>query len=475
MVDACCAPGCKNNRGDGKGRAFYRIPKDPERRQKWVAAIKRARRQQKKSEDWEPKNPGFRVCSEHFISGQKSDNPLSLDYVPSVFPYVPSKDKRKKQQKINRRRTKQAEKSSPPPAEDLSVDWPEDDSYPLAGSDIVAGVSPVKTSHSEPQSTPDNHESTATPPCASEDRETNIRSFDSINEKSLQNNDKKVKILTGLPTFSVLMILFDFVAPFLKDDSGMTPFQQFMLTLIKLRLNFTFDFLSYYFSVDLITVSKLFKHCISVMHCRLVPILVIWPDRESFKKTLPCVFRNTPYEKTVCIIDCFEIFIEKPINLSALHPVHESLHTIKYLIAICPQGMISFVSNGWGGCTSDKFITEQSNFLCNLLPEDLVLAYQSFTFNKNAQSSQPETKISAFTPGKEQLEPVRLKGTRSLPSLKKHIKKVIGLLRLKYTILQGSVPIDFMFIDKENDVTCLDKIVNVCCALTNVCESVVSF
>uniref|UniRef100_A0A668AB04 THAP domain-containing protein 1 n=1 Tax=Myripristis murdjan TaxID=586833 RepID=A0A668AB04_9TELE len=70
MVDSCCAPGCQNSRRrQVKGKAFYRIPKDPDRRQKWISAIKRARSEQKKTERWEPTGNGFRLCSDHFISG----------------------------------------------------------------------------------------------------------------------------------------------------------------------------------------------------------------------------------------------------------------------------------------------------------------------------------------------------------------------------------------------------------------------
>lgn len=113
------------------------------------------------------------------------------------------------------------------------------------------------------------------------------------------------------------------------------------------------------------------------MYCTLVPSLIVWPEREILRKTLPNAFRHKHFEKKKCIIDCFEIFIEKPSNLLAsaqCYTTHTSHHSMKYLIAINPQGSICFISNGWGGRTSDKFITENSNFLSHLLPGDLVLA-----------------------------------------------------------------------------------------------------
>ncbi|CAL1544743.1 unnamed protein product, partial [Lymnaea stagnalis] len=53
-------------------------------------------------------------------------------------------------------------------------------------------------------------------------------------------------------------------------------------------------------------------------------------------------------------------------------------HTIKHLIGITPQGYISFISKGLGGRTSDKYVTENSKFLDNLLPGDIILADRGF-------------------------------------------------------------------------------------------------
>ena len=42
------------------------------------------------------------VCSAHFVSGNKSDDPLSPDYIPRVFSYVGSSDKHRSKRQLER-------------------------------------------------------------------------------------------------------------------------------------------------------------------------------------------------------------------------------------------------------------------------------------------------------------------------------------------------------------------------------------
>ena len=57
---------------------------------------------------------------------------------------------------------------------------------------------------------------------------------------------------------------------------------------------------------------------------------------------------------------------------------YKHYNTAKYLICISPQGVITFISKGWGGCTSDKYITEHSGFLRYLKHGDVILVNRGF-------------------------------------------------------------------------------------------------
>ena len=70
------------------------------------------------------------------------------------------------------------------------------------------------------------------------------------------------------------------------------------------------------------------------------------------------------------IIDCFEIFVERPSNLKARAATwsnYKHHNTVKVLL-----GVISFVSDSWGGRVSDKHLTENSEILRKLLHGDIL-------------------------------------------------------------------------------------------------------
>ena len=100
------------------------------------------------------------------------------------------------------------------------------------------------------------------------------------------------------------------------------------------------------------------------MYIRLKP-LVQWPTRDAVRKTMPLEFRRH-FSRCVAVIDCFEVFTERASDLKAKAQSYSNYkhhQTVKFLIALCPSGAISFISQGWGGRTSDKHLTELWHFV----------------------------------------------------------------------------------------------------------------
>lgn len=66
-----------------------------------------------------------------------------------------------------------------------------------------------------------------------------------------------------------------------------------------------------------------------------------------------------------------------------------------------------------------------------------------------------------------------MEGTRRIAHLRIHVERIIGVVRNKYKILSSTIPISMVLPCDGENVTFVDKIVTVCCALTNMCPCVV--
>ena len=197
---------------------------------------------------------------------------------------------------------------------------------------------------------------------------------------------------------------------------------------------------------------------------------------------MPFSFIRTYGLKVTSIIDCFKLFIEKPSNLlakSCTWSQYKHYNTAKYLIGITPQDVISFISNGWGGRVSGKYIVENSGYLKYITPGDFVLADRGFDVADSLALFGATLDIPAFTRGKNQLAAVDIENTRRLANDRIHVERIIGSVRQRFQILSatGVLPKEMVshHIHDDNDYVILDSVVKVCCSLNNVAEGVVPF
>ena len=263
------------------------------------------------------------------------------------------------------------------------------------------------------------------------------------------DTDSKVTFYTGLPNLKILCCLFNFLKPIITENgnSVLLYFEEFSLTLMRLRLNLSIRDLAFRFKISKSTSSKVFLRWISIMYFRRKH-LIKWPARNELMETMPLCFRKYFEAKVAVIIDCFEIFINKPSNLRARATTwsqYKHHNTVKFLIGVSPQGVITFVSKARGGCFSDKYLTEHCSILKNILPGDVVLADRGFKIADSVGFYCGVLKIPGFAKGKLQLTCLDVETTQKIAPVRVHVERVIGLLCNKYKVLQSIMPLYYLY------------------------------
>ena len=194
--------------------------------------------------------------------------------------------------------------------------------------------------------------------------------------------------------------------------------------------------------------------------------LISWPTKDVIRSKLPKSFK-CKFKRCVCIIDCTEIFIQRPYNVKVraqTWSTYKSQNTMKYLIGITPSGSISYLSQGWGGRASDKVITLESDFLSKLEHGDEVLADRGFLIQEELAAVGATLRIPSFTKGKTQLSGGEVDRSRQLSRVRIHVERVIGALKM-CRILSTAIPI--------SQVDLIDHFVTVCAGITNLRGAIV--
>lgn len=252
-----------------------------------------------------------------------------------------------------------------------------------------------------------------------------------------------------------------FVLKLLADESGIK-LDNIYLTLEKIKLNHTFIILGDEYGKSPSNANTIFRKTIPIL-AHYLKRFIFWPSQKSIKASLPLPFRAR-YNNVQSIIDCFEIEIQKPSN-----PLYQALtwseykkcNTIKYLISSTPDGTINFISEGFGGRTTDATIVEKSQYLNILPPYCKIMADRGFKHiecllqKKGCTLIRPLSVSNNVNPTKSEVIE-----TRRIASLRIHIERVIGRLR-EFELLTPHAGIPYQTLD------IIDEIVLIAAALIN--------
>ena len=438
--DKCCVSGCQNRKGcpeewmvrnHVEELKFHVFPPDADLRSKWEFSIRKAL--DKKSFTAADHKV---VCSNHFEYGK----PTPLSPTPSIF--LTESDLKWKRSPHRRRKINRA-----------TVEVP------------CKRIAPneIKESSNDSQST-----------------------FQKIPMYFGQiTRESDVKLFTGIKDTATFKFLFDqlsFNANNMKYWRGekLTPDkaavlaerkgpqrklsleQEFLLTLMKLRLGTLIEDLAWRFDISSGLTSQIFFTWVRLIALDLA-FIIKWPSRKDIKRNLPDIFLKH-FPRCISIIDCTEFFTETPSSLevqAALWSEYKHHCTVKVLIAITPNGAISYVSDSYGGRASDKFIVEDSDFLERLRPGDQLMADRGFKISDILAFRQCSLAIPPPKKSDSQMTGDNVRRTSRVANARIYVENAIG--RVKYfRILRMELPILLLPV--------IDDIIKCCCIFTNFSE-----
>ena len=204
---------------------------------------------------------------------------------------------------------------------------------------------------------------------------------------------------------------------------------ELLMTLVELRHDFPESDLAARFGISQPTVSRIFSAWIRCMYHAFREI-DIWPSRSLVDTFMLDSFRQK-YPSTRVIIDATEFHIEKPANpdvQASTWSNYKNTNTLKLLVGVTPNAVISFLSSLWGGRISDKELTKRSKLLEKLERGDSIMADRGFDIG----SIMPEgtnVNIPPFLGGRPQFEADELVVTRRIASLRIHVERAMELIK----------------------------------------------
>ena len=242
-------------------------------------------------------------------------------------------------------------------------------------------------------------------------------------------------------------------------------FFQFIMCLIRLRLNLPHLVIADMFGVSMATVTRITVTWISYLHQTIVPALLVWPSQENVRKWMPLNFKPE-FANTRIIIDASEFFIDKPGSKEEQYRTfsqYKHHNTYKVLFGTTPYGAFTFVSDMWSGNTSDRYLTEHSGLIDLIEEGDAVMADRGFHIEdillpKNATLIAPPFTRKWNNEKGKRLNVKEIHRTRSIARLRIHIERAIQRVKC-FRILKHQIPYSLQ--------NCASMIVKIVAALCN--------
>ena len=192
------------------------------------------------------------------------------------------------------------------------------------------------------------------------------------------------------------------------------------------------------FDISTGLVSRICITWINLLYVELKDIFP-FPSQELVRKNMPKEFAD--YSTTRIILDCTEIFIQRPSAMLAQSETwsdYKHHNNWKLLVGVTPNGQVTFLSDLWGGRVSDKQITRETGVLDLLERGDNAMVDRGFDI-KDIVRDGVTVNMPPFLAVREQMTAAETEETMSIASVRIHVELAIGRMKT-YHILDGTLP-----------------------------------
>jgi hypothetical protein len=287
----------------------------------------------------------------------------------------------------------------------------------------------------------------------------------------LADRPDMLQFYTSFENYEHFLFFFSVLGPAVYELQRFSclpdPSDQLLLTLIKLRQAKEDIELSYLFDVSRITVGRIVNMWVNFMYFQLRE-LDLWPTGGVIEQHMPANFARL-FPTTKLILDATEIPLEKPLNVeaqSATFSTYKNRNTLKTMVGCTPRGVIVYVSDAYGGSTSDRQIMERSPILTDypFMSGDSIMADRGIMIQDLFASRNVKENTPHMLKGKHQLGAAELVQDRRIASKRIHVERVIGLSKT-FKILKKEF--------KSYRLGLANRIIFVCFMLSNFRNSIV--
>jgi hypothetical protein len=201
------------------------------------------------------------------------------------------------------------------------------------------------------------------------ERGTQVSSGDFVQSfTSFIDSNSKLSTLCGITSIDVLDKITSLALKHFEDNRQhkLNFRDRIILTFMKLKQAMSYAVLAILFNLLQSSIRSLFLNTVTMLSSILRP-LIYWPSKEEILSNMSLCFEN--FKLVRIVLNCTDIAVQKPKCLCCrikYYSHYKGRETVKIMTDVSPTGLITFVSQAYGGRASDKAIFEQSNLIQKL-------------------------------------------------------------------------------------------------------------